>query len=176
VLNLIVERYARRVVDLGLEEPVAEPASQDDLRRVQADTRELLGADLDPAYLYLAGIADGIGADGSGIYSTRRRRVQAPATDEIWYTKWIIQENLDWRKEGGTGSEPHDWLIYGMGEMEFIIQHLPSRRFQLRARSGWSLVIGDFATFEELVWDVFRYSLELGDFPAESATETNARP
>lgn len=174
VLELIVKKYIGHVVDLQLEQPIAKPASADDLQRVQLDAQEKLGTGLDPAYLHLASLGDGIGASGSTIYSTRRRRVAFAFAEETryWEYNWIIQENLDYRQWGvgsrGPESDSNRWLIYGIGELAFIIQHLPSRRFQLRPRDNTDYVFRDFATFEELLWEVFRYPLELGDFPSNT--------
>lgn len=169
VLDLIVAKYVKQVVDLQLEIPVAEPASETDLRQVQSDAEEKLGANLDPAYLYLAGVADGIGANGFTIYATKRRRVQLSGMGEIRYRESIIQENLDCRQYGvgssDSGSDPRSWLVYGAGGSGFIIHHLPSRRFQLRPKDNTSHAVCNVSTFEELVWEVFRYSLELGDYP-----------
>jgi hypothetical protein len=171
VLELIVKKYTRHIVDLKLEQPIAEAASTDHLKQVQLDAREQLRAELDPAYIYLASLADGIGASGSTIFSTHRRSVTFVYADEtrLWEYDWIIQENLDYRKFGVgsviADSDPNNWLIYGVGEMAFIVQYLPSRRFQLRPRDNTDYAIRDVATFEEILWEVFRHSLDLGEFP-----------
>jgi hypothetical protein len=166
ILRQVVQRYREIVLAMGTE-AVAQPATAAELAQVGAGATERLEATLDPAYLALASVADGIGMDGWRIYATARKRVTDPESESPRYLESLIEENLDWRAD--VMQKQQDWnkfLHYGIGELAFIVQHLPTRRFQVRSRTGWDLVIREFGSFEEVLWDVLRYPLDLGEYPA----------
>jgi hypothetical protein len=165
LLKEIVRRYREIVLQLGTE-AVVEPATDEELARVRGAASERLGAPLDRTYLFLASMADGIGSDGWRVYATSRKSVRDPESDSPRHLESLIEENLNWRTDVyGKQRDATDFLHYGIGELAFIVQHLPTSRFQLRSRTGWDLVISDFGSLDELLWDVFRYPLDLGDYP-----------
>ena len=157
-LDLILARYRRYAVN----DP-SPPAGPEELEQVRKDVLQLTGVEPDPDYLYLAGRADGIGADGTRVYATAPRMLQYPGGGPPRPQKWIVEENRAWRRTGGPGSPINDWLIYGTGELEYIIHHLPTRTFQLRPRGAWDRVIVACPTFAQVLWEAFRYPLQLDE-------------
>ena len=164
-LSIIVDRYGERVRSIGLQ-AMAQPATDEDVRNVIREAQSQLGVELDAGYLALAKLADGIGADGTRIYCTKRLKVLDPGEEHPHYKESLVAENLrirvDYPKE-----KIHASVIYGIGELIFIAQDLESKRFQLRSRTNWARVIEERATFQDILWEEFRYSLELEPNPDE---------
>jgi hypothetical protein len=114
---------------------------------------------LDEPYLDLARVVDGIVADGVNLYPIVPR-VHSPHNRSTSQRMSIGQANLDWYEACNRPPELADLLIYGHDDTAFFVRHLPSGRFQQRGRVGYR-VYSDSATFEDGLWETFRYALEL---------------
>jgi hypothetical protein len=140
---------------------VAPPASAAEIERVQQEVAAQFGADLDRQYLELAAMADGISAQGTIIFSTVPCRPKMPDNGKQVFRPWIVEENRGWRLDDPVGKTISSWIIYGIGELEFIIQFLPSGTFQRRSRVDWNRVMDETDTFLDILWASFRQRLEL---------------
>ena len=157
-LQNLVDAYKREEQSLpdGVTVP---PASEAELQEVQRTFSERFRVELAPEYLELAALADGISAQGTFIYSVVPRRLIVPHTGEHISKPGIVDENTGWRLDDASGKMIRNWLIYGIGELEFIIQFVPSGKFQRRSRRDWNRVMDETDTFNDILWRSFEQRL-----------------
>jgi hypothetical protein len=161
-LDQIIARY-RAYCDAfpgAAQSPAATPA---ELAEHQAVTIGGRSVALDAPYLELVRSIDGLGADGVRLYPVVPRTVTT-RDGQVIERMGVAQANRHWREVYGPDAELSDWLIYGLDDLAFFIRHLKTGRFQHRPRAGLGIVAFDCDTFEESLWEAFRYALELGDF------------
>lgn len=113
-------------------------------------------------YLELAATVDGLAADGNRLYPLFRR-VVTNRLGEVIDRMDIVAANQHWREVYHEFPEIDEFLIYGLGDLAFFVRHLPSGHFQHRSRTG-PTVFFDCSSFEECIWEAFRYALDLGEF------------
>jgi hypothetical protein len=54
-------------------------------------------------------------------------------------------------------------MIYGIGELEYIIQYLPTGKFQRRSRTEWNRVMEERDSFSEILWQALKFTLQIED-------------
>lgn len=135
-----------------------QPAGAADLQIVRRSAEKWLGIELADDYFRLAAAADRLGADGTYIFSVKP--YPYPMLSEFSEEPEIVNENLAQRATGLFAPE-EDFVFYGIGDLDFLVQKLSTKRFQIRARDSWDTVLFDHASLAEILFEAFKYKLNL---------------
>jgi hypothetical protein len=162
LLHKIVDTYVTEVQSLS-DGILVPPATEKEIGLAERDAIQHLGAPLDQEYLDLARLADGLGARGTNVYSVTPRKLVSARTGRTKLTRWFIEENSAWRNTDTSQQTIQNWMIYGIGELEYIIQYLPTGKFQRRSRTEWNRVMEERDSFSEILWQALKFTLQIED-------------
>ena len=121
-----------------------QPACTDDqVEQLRRRVREQLGAELPDAYAAFLRGRNGLNHNGLFIYASETAPVVGARDATI---QGLVEANLVWRDD----EDFLDCLVFGDGNMDVYVRHLPTGEYQVRDRVPGNLV-ERFASFDELL-------------------------
>jgi SMI1 / KNR4 family (SUKH-1) len=130
--------YERLLTAVGAEqakygEQSQPPCTEERLERLRRRTRAELGAELPEEYAAFLRTQDGLNHNGLFIYASEPSPV-AGAGDAV--IEGFVEANLGWREDEHFRA----YLIFGEGNMDFYVRHLPTGEYQVIDRTPGNLI------------------------------------
>jgi hypothetical protein len=119
------------------------PCPGDRLEQLRRRVRDELGAGLPEAYIDFLKAQDGLNHNGLFIYASERAPIVGATNATI---QGIVDANLGWRDVEAM----RQYLVFGEGNMDLYVRHLPTGAYQIVDRVPGNL-INTFGSFEELI-------------------------
>lgn len=119
------------------------PCTEERLERLRRRARQELGAEVPEEYAAFLRTQDGLNHNGLFIYASETSPVNGAPDATI---EGFVEANLGWRDDEFF----KDYLVYGEGNMDLYVRHLPTGDYQTIDRTPGNL-IGTHPSFEQLI-------------------------
>lgn len=135
----------------GYGEQRQTPCTDDQLEQLRQRVREQLGAELPDEYAAFLRTQDGLNHNGLFIYASETAPVVGARDATI---QGIVEANLVWRDV----EQMVTYLVFGEGNMDLYVRHLPTGAYQVIDRVPGNLV-ETYGSFEQLLAAALRAHL-----------------
>lgn len=119
------------------------PCTEERLERLRQRTRAELGAEVPEEYAAFLRTQDGLNHNGLFVYASETSPVAGGADANI---EGLVEANLGWRDDEFF----NDYLVFGEGNMDLYVRHLPTGDYQVLDRTPGNL-IETHPSFEQLL-------------------------
>ncbi len=119
------------------------PCTDDRLAQLRRRVREELSADLPDDYAAFLRSQDGLNHNGLFIYASETSPVAGAPDATI---EGLVEANLGWRDDDHF----NDYLVFGEGNMDLYVRHLPTGDYQVIDRTPGNL-IETHPSFDQLI-------------------------
>lgn len=109
------------------------PCAEGRVERLRRRAREELGAELPEEYADFLRAQDGLNHNGLFIYASETSPVVGAGDAVI---EGIVDANLGWRDD----EHFNDYLVFGEGNMDLYVRHLPTGEYQIIDRTPGNLI------------------------------------
>jgi hypothetical protein len=109
------------------------PCTEERLGRLRRRVREEIDAELPEGYADFLRTQDGLNHNGLFIYASETSPVVGAKDATI---EGIVDANLGWRDD----EHFNDYLVFGEGNMDLYVRHLPTGEYQVIDRTPGNLI------------------------------------
>jgi hypothetical protein len=148
--------YEQLLTEVGAEQAryggrAQPPCTDERLERLRRHVREELGAELPDEYAAFLRRQDGLNHNGLFIYASETSAVAGAGGAAI---EGFVEANLGWRDD----EHFKRYLVFGEGNMDLYVRHLPTGDFQVIDRTPGNL-IETHPSFDQLIAAALRAHL-----------------